>query len=306
MENYQKTITKTVSRKMKKNWIPYVFIAPNFIGFFIFILFPVVSSLIISFTDFNIFTGIEGTSFVNLKNYTNAFKDDWFTKSVTNNVLYSVVTIPITMILAITISAILNYNVYGKNILKSMMFIPYITSVSTVAIVWLQLFNPSQGIINQALRALGVTNTPGWLGSIQWALPAIMIVGIWSNLGYNIIVYYAGLQGIPSDLYEAARIDGANGFGLFRHITVPMLKNTTFFLTITNIISSFQVFGTVNIMTDGGPGTATTVIAHYIYIAGFRYHKMSYAAAMAWLLFLGIFLITAFRWRQQKKFESNF
>ena len=152
---------------------------------------------------------------------------------------------------------------------------------------------------------LGIENVPGWLGDMQWALPAITIVGIWIGLGYNMVIYLAGLQGIPLELYESARIDGASTVQIFWHITIPQLQSTTFFLLITNIINSFQVFGLINIMTEGGPGEATEVLAHYIYMNGFRFNKMGYASAMGIFLFALIFVITLFQWRMQKKYEDS-
>ncbi|WP_207655763.1 carbohydrate ABC transporter permease [Vallitalea okinawensis] len=292
--------------KKKINWTAVLFIAPNYIGFIIFILFPVLFSLFVSFTDFNIFKGFEGMSFVGFENFIRMFTDEWFLAAVKNNLLFIIGTIPILIILSMIIATILNNKVYCKNFMRALVFIPYISSVVAISVVWMKLYNPSQGQINQLLMAIGIENTPGWLGSVDWALPALMIVSIWMGLGYNTVVYMAGLQGINKALYESAQIDGANSVQMFRHITVPMLSSTTFFLMITNIIGSFQTFGTVNIMTGGGPGKATTVIAQYIYKAGFRYHEMGYAASMAWILLIGIFSITLIQWKIQKRFENNF
>ncbi len=300
-------MTDLASKNKKKiNWTAVLFIAPNYIGFIIFILFPVLFSLFVSFTDFNIFKGFEGMSFVGFENFIRMFTDEWFLAAVKNNLLFIIGTIPILIILSMIIATILNNKVYCKNFMRALVFIPYISSVVAISVVWMKLYNPSQGQINQLLMAIGIENTPGWLGSVDWALPALMIVSIWMGLGYNTVVYMAGLQGINKALYESAQIDGANSVQMFRHITVPMLSSTTFFLMITNIIGSFQTFGTVNIMTGGGPGKATTVIAQYIYKAGFRYHEMGYAASMAWILLIGIFSITLIQWKIQKRFENNF
>ncbi|WZL81343.1 sugar ABC transporter permease [Vallitaleaceae bacterium 9-2] len=292
-------------KKRKVNWTALMFIAPNYIGFVIFILLPVIFSLIISFTDYNVFKGFAGMKFNGFENAINMFTDPWFIDAVKNNLKYTLITIPIMMGLSVVLSIFLNNKVYLKNFFRIIIFIPYISSIVAVSAIWSMMFNPSQGIINQFLQSIGVENTPGWLGSISWSLPAIMIVGIWMGLGYNTVVYMAGLQSIDSNLYEASEIDGANGFQQFFHVTLPMLSSTTFFLLITNIIYSFQVFGTVNIMTGGGPGRSTTVIAHYIYLSGFRYNKMGYASAMAWVLLMVIFIVTLFQWRIQKRFEAR-
>ncbi len=291
--------------RKKINWTALLFIGPNYIGFIIFILLPVLFSVVVSFTDYNVFKGFGGMEFVGLKHFMDMFKDPWFIAAFVNNLKYTLVTIPCLIGISIVLSTLLNNKVYGKKLWRVIIFIPYISSVVAIAAVWSMMYNPSQGVINQILMSVGIENVPGWLGSVDWSLPALMIVGIWMGLGYNTVVYMAGLQGIDKSLYESAQIDGANGVQTFFHVTVPMLSSTTFFLMITNIIASFQVFGTVNIMTGGGPGRATTVMAHYIYIAGFRYNKMGYAAAMSWILLIMIFMVTMIQWRYQKRFESN-
>ena len=206
---------------------------------------------------------------------------------------------------SILLANILNDKVYCKTAIRVMVFVPYISSVVAISAIWMLILNPSQGILNNLLRNIGFTDPPGWLGDPHWALPAVIMIGIWMGLGYNTIIYMSGLQSVSKDLYEAARIDGASSAQMFFYVTVPMLRNTTFFLLITNIISSFQVFGQINIMTDGGPGTSTTVLAHYIYRSGFRYNKMGYASAMAWFLLIIIFLVTVFQWKVQRKHEDD-
>lgn len=292
-------------KKKKFNIVPYLFIAPNFIGFLVFILIPVLASLIVSFTDFNIYKGFGGTQFVGLKNFVDMFKDKWFQAALSNNVIYTLVTIPVLLGGSILLANILNDKVYCKTAIRVMVFVPYISSVVAISAIWMLLLNPSQGILNNLLRNIGITDPPGWLGDPHWALPAVIMIGIWMGLGYNTIIYMSGLQSVSKDLYEAARIDGASSAQLFFYVTVPMLRNTTFFLLITNIISSFQVFGQINIMTDGGPGTSTTVLAHYIYRSGFRYNKMGYASAMAWFLLIIIFLVTVLQWKVQRKHEDD-
>lgn len=296
---------KMEKKKKKWNITPYLFIAPNFIGFLVFILIPVLVSLGVAFTDFNIFQGFTNSHFVGMDNFIKMFTDEWFTAALKNNLIYTVVTIPLIIGCSIVLATILNDKVYCKTTLRAMIFIPYIASVVAVSVIWMLILNPSQGILNNILRNMGIVNPPGWLGDPKWALPAVILVGVWGSLGYNTIIYMSGLQSVSKDLYEAAKIDGASGLQLFRFVTVPMLRNTTFFLLITNIIGSFQVFGQINIMTGGGPGNATTVLAHYIYLSGFRYHKMGYASAMAWFLLLIIFLVTLFQWKIQRKHEEE-
>lgn len=293
------------TRRKKFNIAPYLFIAPNFLGFLVFILIPVLVSFGVAFTDFNIFKGFKNCAFVGFSNFVQMFQDEWFWAALKNNLLYTVVTIPVILGFSIVLSTILNNKVYMKTTIRVMIFIPYIASVVAISVIWMLILNPSQGILNNFLREIGISNPPGWLGDPNWAMPAVILVGIWMGLGYNTIIYMSGLQSISKTLYEAAEIDGASSAQTFRYITVPMLRNTTFFLLITNIIGSFQVFGQINIMTGGGPGNKTTVLAHYIYLAGFRYHKMGYAASIAWFLLLIIFLVTLFQWKMQRKHEED-
>mgnify|MGYP000897090950 CR=1 FL=1 len=292
------------NKELKKNITGYLFIAPNLIGFIVLTLIPVLFSLVVSFTEWNLFSGTENIKFVGLKNYISMFSDVWFIDSLKNNFLYTVVTISLTLSISLLIAIILNDKVYGRNVIRAMFFMPYISNIVAISAIWLALYNPTHGPINQFLMSIGIDNPPQWLASSKWALPAIMMMSVWGGLGYNIVIYLAGLKGIPKELYEAADIDGVNSWHRLRHVTIPMLSPTIFFLLITGIISSFQVFGQINIMTQGGPATATTVIAYYIYLSGFRYYKMGYAAAMAWFLFIGIFIVTLIQWRGQKKWVN--
>lgn len=291
-------------KRWRKNITGYLFIAPNLLGFIFLTLAPVVFSLLISFTDWNLFKGFKGMNFIGLQNYMGMFQDLWFTSSIQNNVVYTLGTIPVILILALFTAVILNDKVYGKNSIRAMFFMPYISNIVAISAIWMMLYNPSYGPINQFLMKIGIQNPPKWIASTRWALPSMMIISVWSGVGYNTVIYLAGLQGIPNELYESAEIDGANGWQKLSHITIPMLSPTTFFLLITNIISSFQVFGQINIMTQGGPGRATTVIAYYIYLSGFRYYKMGYAASMAWFLFAIIFIITLIQWKGQEKWVN--
>lgn len=217
-------------KKKKINIVPYLFIAPNFIGFLVFILIPVLASLIVSFTDFNIYKGFDGTQFVGLKNFADMFRDKWFQAALTNNVIYTLVTIPVLLGGSILLANILNDKVYCKTAIRVMVFVPYISSVVAISAIWMLILNPSQGILNNLLRNIGFTDPPGWLGDPHWALPAVIMIGIWMGLGYNTIIYMSGLQSVSKDLYEAARIDGASSAQMFFYVTVPMLRNTTFFL----------------------------------------------------------------------------
>lgn len=249
-------------------------------------------------------SGIGGLRYVGLQNYRDLPLDVWFTDSLKNNLVYTLVVIPTSLIISLFVALVLNDKIFAPKPVRTMFFIPYIANIVAVSAVWMALYHPKYGPINAFLRTIGIDNPPEWLASTTWALPAIMIMNIWGGLGYNSVIYLAGLQTIPKELYEAAEIDGVNGWTRLRHVTLPMLTPTIFFLLITGIIGSFQLFGQVNIMTQGGPGRATTVLAYYMYVSGFRYFQMGYAASIAWVLFGIVFIVTLFQWRGQKRWTE--
>lgn len=288
-------------RKNKDNIVAYLFLLPALVGFITFIIIPFVSSLILSFTEWNFVSGLSGIKFIGLNNFKELFTDPWFISSFTNNLVFAITVVPISLILGLIIAAVIQKYVYAGNLMKVMIFMPYISSVVAIAIVWMVMLQPSYGPINQFLGSMGITNPPKWLADIKWALPTLILISIWQGIGYYVIIYIGGLNSIPKDLYESAEIDGATFWGKFFKISVPLVSPTTFFLAITGIIASFKVFDLISVLTDGGPGTSTTVIAYYMYKTAFRYQKMGYASAMAAVVFLIIFIITLLQWKGQKK-----
>jgi multiple sugar transport system permease protein len=278
----------------------FLLVAPNFIIYFIFTVFPVVFSLYLAFTDWNFVSGLGGLKFIGLENFLSLPSDTWFTKSLQNNLVFSLV-VPISMSVGLFFAIILNNFCYLKPLLRAMIFMPYITSAIAVAAVWLVIFHPTFGPVNSFLMSIGIENPPKWAGSVQWAMPTVMIVSLWAGLGYDMVIYLAGLQGIPKELYEAAQIDGADGLQQFFYIIFPLLWPTTFFLLVTGIIGSFKVFALINVMTQGGPGQATTMLAFYVYKAGFTFYRMGYASAVAWVLMLLVFFITLLQMWGQKR-----
>lgn len=288
-------------RKNKDNLVAYIFLLPALVGFIAFIIIPFVSSLILSFTEWNFVSGLSGIKFIGLNNFKELFNDPWFKSSFTNNVVFSITVVPISLILGLIIAAIIQKYVYASNLIKVMIFMPYISSVVAIAIVWMVMLQPSYGPVNQFLGSMGIINLPKWLADIKWALPTLIIISIWQGIGYYVIIYIGGLNSIPKDLYESAKIDGATFWDKFFRISVPLVSPTTFFLAITGIIASFKVFDLISVLTDGGPGTSTIVVAYYMYKTAFRYQKMGYASAMASVVFLIIFIITILQWQGQKK-----
>ena len=285
-----------------ENRLGLFFMLPSLIGFLAFTLIPVLISVSISFTSWDIISGIENIKWVGLNNYEQMLKDSYFIKSLQNNLYYTVIFVPGSMLLALLLALGLNRRPYGQNAVKAMIFIPYISNIVVVSIIWMAMLQPYSGPINGLLNAMGVAKPPMWLTKRSSAMPSIILVNIWFNVGYSMIIFLAGLQNIPKELYEAAEIDGAGAFRKFFNLTVPLLSPTTFFILVTTMINSFKVFGTVNIMTQGGPsGDATTVLVFHIYRSAFRYYKMGYASAMSIVLFLMIFIVTLVQWQGQKK-----
>lgn len=282
----------------------YLFILPSFLGFIVFFLFPVLFSLFLSLCKWNLSAGFSDLKFVGIENFKSILSDVWFTDSMKNSLVFTAATVSIGVGISLVLAVILNKMVYLKNPLRVMFFLPYISSAVAVAIVWSIVLQPTYGPVNQLLRSLGVQNAPNWLADVHWALPALIGMYIWQNLGYNIVVYMAGLTAISSDLYEAAVIDGAGGLAKFFKITVPMVSPTTFFLVIMGIINSFKVFDQVQVLTQGGPGTSTTVLALYIYREAFQFYDMGFASSAAWAMFVIIFIVTIIQWIGQKRWVT--
>jgi multiple sugar transport system permease protein len=281
------------------------FILPGFIGFFLFYLIPVVLSLGLSFTEWNFLRGWDAMKFVGIDNFKRMLTDDWFKVSLLNNIKFTLISVPALIIVGLIFAYIINKLIYFGEAVRSMMFIPYIASVVAVCIVWMVMFQPNYGPINEFLRMVGVENPPGWLTSPKWSLYTITFIYIWQQLGYYIIVYVAGLKSIPAELYESAQIDGASSVRQFFSITVPMVSPTTFFLTTMGIISSFKVFDHISVLTNGGPGNSSSVMAFYIYRTAFENFQMGYANALAWVLFIAIFIITLLQMRGQANFTAE-
>ncbi|MBI9048842.1 MAG: sugar ABC transporter permease [Anaerolineaceae bacterium] len=288
-------------RVIRNSITGYLFVLPSFAGFAIFMLIPILYGFYVSLTNYN---GFNKFDFIGLQNYINMFHDTYFLVSLKNNLLYAIVTVPLTIVLALLLAVAVKAGVKGSGIFKSMYFFPQVCSYVAVGIVWGIIFS-SNGPLNLALKAFGAENVPTWLQTSKWALWAIMLVAIWKKLGYYMIMLLAGMQAIPKYIYEAASVDGANSVVQFFKITLPMLSPTMFMVIIFSIIDSFQVFDLVSIMTNGGPGTATNVLVFRIYQEGFKNLHYGYAAAMAYFLFAVILVITIIQFKFQAKYSVD-
>ncbi len=277
------------------------FIAPNFIGFAVITLVPVVISLVMAFTKWDAYNPPQ---FVGINNFVKLSADETFWIALRNTIVYTVGHVPLTMAAALVMALVLNRKLRGIGFFRTAAFFPYVTSMVAVAVVWNMLFEPSAGPINQLLRTLGWMNPPGWTSSTDWALPAIIITSVWRDMGYYMILYLAGLQAVPAELYEAASIDGASKWRQFWNVTWPGLRPTTFFVTIMLTIGAFKIFDLVVIMTDGGPGRASTVLSQLIYREGILEGNYGYSSAISLVLFLLVFTVTVVQFRVQQKQEA--
>lgn len=282
------------------------FIGPSIILLLIFMLIPILVSLTLSFTDFNVFAIYDwsNASFIGFENYNNLMKDPLFWKALLNTLYALVVAMPLTIILALSFAALLNRETtYFKNFFKVSFYLPSITNTVAIAIVWSWMLNPDYGLINWFLGLIGIQG-PNWLGDPAWAMPSVIMLVVWKAVGYNIILFTAGLQNIPDYLYEAAELDGASKFQKFLHVTIPSLRPTIFFVTVMTIIGYLQLFEEPYMLTSGGPLDSTLSIVLYLYRQGFRFFKLGYASSIAFVLFIMIFALTFIQMKVGKKIEA--
>lgn len=261
--------------------------------FLIFSVGPMFFAVYLSFTRFKFSTKPD---FVGLRNFIVLLGDPVFRAALRNTAIYTAGVVPSVMVLALFFALLLNQKIRGVIVFRTAFYLPVVTSTVASAVVWLWIYAPDVGVLNQFLRLIGLRGQ-AWLRDTATALPAVMLMSVWGSVGYPTVIYLAALQGIPNHLYEAAEVDGASAWQRFWHITLPLLKPTTFFIFVTSVISSFQVFGSVLVMTGGGPGYATTTLVHQIYLNAFKYLKMGYGAAQAFVLFLIIFALSMINWR---------
>jgi ABC-type sugar transport system permease subunit len=270
----------------------YVLIAPFYIFLLTFVIIPIIVNILLSFTDYD----LTSLTFVGVKNYFNLFVDPFFLISIKNTAIYAAFTLIFTMLLGLMIALALNKKIYGLWFYRTSFFIPHVTSMVAMSMMWLWIYDPSEGILNKLLSVFGIVGKQ-WLFDPKLALGSIIFMSILKFIGYNMIVFLAGLQSIPNYLYEAAVVDGANSMQKFMHITFPMLKPITFFLFVTGLINNFNVFEQVNVLTGGGPSNSTTTMVHQIYFRAFQDFHLGYAAAEAVILLIIVVFITFFNFK---------
>ena len=290
------------ARRQRRTWPAirgWLFIGPVVLGTLIFNVLPLIPTIYASFTTWN---GLGAPQWVGFANYQRAFsgQDAVLLVGLKNTILFTIGYVPFAIAVGLALALLANERLRGIIAFRALFFLPVITSVVAVGMVWRWIFNSPFGVANWGLAQVGVAG-PRWLGDPTWAMIAVIIVSVWQVMGYNMVILLAGLQGVPQELLDAASIDGAGRLRRFWHVTIPLLTPTIFFLSIIAVINSFQVFGLIYVMTGGGPGTSTTVYVYQIWKEGFQLRNMGYAAALSWLLFMVIMVVTWVQWRMAKR-----
>jgi multiple sugar transport system permease protein len=279
------------------------FVAPALLVIFIFFFVPVAAAFLLSFTDFDIYAlgNLEYLRFVGLGNYLRLIQDPLFWIALRNTLYFVLIGGPLSIGVSLGAALLLNSKlVRFKGVFRSALFMPVVTTLVAVAVVWRYLYHPRYGLLNYGLGLIGGVGPIDWLGDPTWAMPAIILMAVWKNFGFNMIIFIASLQSIPQHLYEAARIDGADAWRQFRHVTLPLLGPTFIFVTLITLIGYFQLFAEPYVMTQGGPAHSTLSIVLFMYEQGFRWWDLGYAAAVAFVLFLIILAATFLQLKLQK------
>lgn len=282
-----------MSYRISRRSVPYLFLLPSFALLIVFSFIPFFQGLYFSLTDYPL---LQSPRFIGLDNFTRLFRDPLFMASLTNTLVYMSATVVLRVVLGLLLAVALNGKLRGRVALRAIFYLPVIAPLVTVSVIWRIIFDTYSGILNAGLDVFGIAPIP-WLTSTAWAMPAVIIMSVWKTFGWNIVIFLAGLQGIPQQLYEAAAIDGASKFRTFIHITLPLLKPTVLLAVVTSTISASQVFDQVYVMTGGGPGYSTMTLGQMVYTAGFQNYEMGYASAVSVILLLISLVLTLVQFR---------
>lgn len=293
-------------KKIRKFWInlsnsqtsaAWIFVFPALLGMLIFIIIPIFFSFGLSFAKWDLLNPIQ---FVGLDNYKEIFTEPLFGKILLNTVVFALATSFFGVIIPLILAAIMNSKIRGADFFKTAYFLPFITPIIVIGIVWEWIFDPNIGLLNKVLQV-----HINWLYDPHWAMPALIIVSVWKLIGYNMIIFLSGFSGISNSMFEAAKIDGANPVETFFYVTIPLLSPTIFFVVIITAVSSFQVFDLIYLMTQGGPLDSTNVLVYAIYKNAFEYFNAGKASAIAYVLFVIILVLTLLQWNMRKKLVYN-
>ena len=291
MANFQSNINKN------DGLTALVFILPAVLGTLIFIVIPVFFSFSLSFVDWDLLSPMK---FVGLSNFKDVLTDSTFVQVLINTFVFAIASSVFAVIIPLVLACILNTKIRGSNFYKTAYFLPFITPMIVIAIVWQWVFDPNIGLLNQILYI-----HIKWLYDVRFAMPALIAVSVWKLIGYNMIIFLSGLSTINQEVLEAAKIDGANSWQVFKNVTVPLLSPTIFFVIVITSISSFQVFDLIYVMTQGGPDNSTMVLVYSIYKYAFEYFDVGKASAIAYILFAIIFVLVLCQWKLRKKMVYN-
>jgi multiple sugar transport system permease protein len=288
---------------MRHEWTAYLFHAPAFIVFLIFTVYALYTSFFLSFHEWDI---LGEKTFIGLDNYREVLADSDFHEALGHTVYFVIGTVVPTMAVGLGLALLLNSQIIGLGLFRTGFYLPTLTPLVIAALVWTWFYNADFGLANYYLQKVGIIDQPVlWLGNRSTAMPAVIVMNVWVGAGFSMLVYLAGLQAVPQELYEAAEVDGANAWTKFRRITLPLLAPTTFFLLIINTIGATKNFVSIFVMTNGGPpgpGGATTTVVFYVYQQAFRFFKMGYASALAYSIFVLLFGVSylQFRWYRKR------
>lgn len=294
---------KGMTRQTRRNLVAYSFIAPNFIGFCVFTLIPIVFAFALAFMQWD---GSNPIQFAGLKNFSRLTSDTFFIAALKNTIIYCVGTVPLTMVTSLALAILLNQKVVGRGIFRTLAFFPYIASLVAVTAVWKMLFHPSKGPINNLLYSVfnvAQEDLPQWFSG-GLVLLSMILFSVWKYMGYYMVIYLAGLQGISNELYEAAALDGAGKWGQFKYVTWPQLRSTTFFVVVMLTINCFKIYDIAIMLAGGGSGeltTSATVLVYYIYQKAFIDWDLGYSSAVAMVLFLMVLVVTLVQFRIEAK-----
>ncbi len=290
------------SRFRREGAWAYVFIAPPILGFLVFGLGPIIASFVLSFTRYDILTAPKP---VGLDNYHRLFTSDYFVGKTLLNTAFYLLGVPLGMAVALALAWLLDRTSFLRAFFRTVYFVPSVCSGVAIALLWGWIYRPDYGLLDMALRSVGVRSPPAWLADTHLVKPSLVAMGIWSNLGYDVVIFLAALKNVPRNLLEAAELDGANAWQRFRHVTFPAISPTVFFVSVTATIGALQSFDQVFVMTRGGPAYASATYMLYVYLRGFQYFDMGYACAMAWLLGLVILFITWAQFRLARRWVHD-
>ena len=272
----------------------YAFIAPPVLGAFLFAFLPMAASLFLSFTRYDVLTA---PHWIGLDNYRRLFADDFFVGRTALNTVFYLIGVPLGIAAAFAVAMLLHRITALRGLLRTIYFIPSVCSIVAIALVWKWIYRADWGLLNMTIASLGVRDPPAWLNEPALVKPSLVFMGLWTNLGFNVVIYLAALQTVPRFLLEAAELDGANAWQRFWHVVFPSVSPTTFFLAVTSTIGTLQNFDQVYVMTRGGPTYSSATFMLYIYVTGFQYFQMGYASAMAWLLALAVLIVTRLQFK---------